>query len=391
MNPVLSIIIPTKNRYLYLESCLKALSICYNCPEVEIIISDNSNPRRDIESINLFSNIKYFHYQNDLSQVENFENAMNHVSGEYVTMIGDDDGLSSLLLLVVNLMKKNRNEALVAPFVTYYWPDVVSKSLINNFSGKLFLKKYNYKFKDINVKNEIIKSLRLGGGSLCNLPRMYYGIIRRDVLEKVKDKSGFFFPGPSPDMANAFSSATVISSLLLFDAPLFIAGNSPKSAAGLGLSGKHVGDIEGNPMLPIDCHLRWSKLVPRFWSGPTIWAESLLKAAELMGEIKYIKAFNYPRLYANCLTFHPEYKVEIKDCIKQYTISNSSIYVQFKVKVEQISIVILRLKFLFYNLLRRFSGRGNLTYSNINNIQEASKLLNKLDKKIIASLNEYKA
>jgi glycosyltransferase involved in cell wall biosynthesis len=389
MRPLLSIIIPTKNRYNYLELCLKSIADYFNRPEVEIIITDNSTTLKEIYSMSMFSNIIYSYAPIPISQVENFELALGKVTGEFVTMIGDDDGLSSMLLNVVEFMKSKNIEALNAPFVSYYWPDVVFKNVLNDFSGKMYHKNYNFKIKDINVENEIEKCLELGGGSLCNLPRMYYGIIRKDILDKVKEASGFFFPGPSPDMANAFSAAIFTKRAIVFDAPLFIAGNSAKSAAGMGLAGRHVGLIKGNKLLPIDCHISWSPLVPKFWSGPTIWAESLLKAAELTGNETLIKRFNFYRLYANCLTFHREYSNVIYESISANLGSQIKIVIHLKVMWIQFEILLTRFKFLCINILRKVVVTKNKSYSSIKDITEASIILKKYDISIMESLNKY--
>lgn len=389
MKPILSIIIPTKNRYTYLESCLKAISFNYNRPDVEIIITDNSSIKKNIKSLSLFSNIHYSYSAEPISQVENFENAMSKVSGEYVTMIGDDDGLSSTLLEVTYFLKSKNKQALIAPFVSYYWPDIISNNIINQFSGKIFHKKYNYEIYDISVKNEIDKSLKLGGGSLCRLPRMYYGIIRKDILDKVKNESGSFFPGPSPDMANAFSAAIYTETLTFFDAPLFIAGNSAHSAAGIGLAGKHIGKIKGNPMLPKDCHLNWTAQVPKFWSGPTIWAESLLKSAVLTGKTEYIEKFNYARLYANCFVFHSIFSKEVNEAIKQNMFVSSYFWLRLAIKVEIFKIILLRLKYFCKNISKRFTSYNSVNYSNISDIEIASSLINKYEELILRKLNSY--
>ena len=379
MRPILSIIIPTKDRYSYLESCLRGISLRYNNDLVEIIITDNSKQKQDIKALSLFNNIKYSYMSNSISQVENFELAFEKVTGEYVTMIGDDDGISDLLIDVVGYMKSKKIETLIAPFVRYYWPDVVSRNLMNDFTGKIFYKNYTYKLTEISAEAEVAKCLNLGGGSLCDLPRMYYGIIKKEVLEKVKTASGVYFPGPSPDMANAFSTALYTKTQVLFDAPLFIAGNSAKSAAGLGLSGKHVGSIEGNPMLPRDCHVKWSKLVPKYWSGPTIWAESVLKATELTGNFDLVQKFNYVRLYADCLSFNREYSDLIHQTIAEYAKDKSAFAVSFNLKKEQVNILTLRVRFLIINIYRRFFGSKKFVYSNIKDIEEAMSIIKKFE------------
>jgi hypothetical protein len=380
MKPILSIIIPTKNRYKYLESCLSALSVNYSRPEVEIIITDNSSVKQNIESLSLFSNINYTYIDKPISQVENFEKAMSKVSGEFVTMIGDDDGLSNKMIEVVKFMKNNNIDALNSPFVSYYWPDIVTKNKVNNFSGKLFFEKYKFNISGLNSINECIKCLKLGGTSLCKMPRMYYGLLKTSLLIDIKKQTGYFFPGPSPDMANAFSASLNVKNFVYFDAPLFIAGNSAKSAAGQGLAGKHQGSIENNPQLPKDCHVDWTMSIPKFWSGPTIWAESTLKVIQNSKRYDLEKKFNFIRLYASCLVFHPIYKTEILRAIQKYkNDNNTSIY--FLLNWEIFNVWVLRLYSFARNLFRKYFNKS-LTSDNILNIEEASLALNKFEKEI---------
>lgn len=381
MKPLLSIIIPTRNRYKYLEKCLESVLATYNNQNVEIIITDNSSPREEIKILNQFSNINYSFIENPISQVENFELALENVTGEYVTMIGDDDGLSGLLLEVVDYMKRNNVDALNSPFATYYWPDIVSKNKVNSFSGKMFLSNYSYKISELSASLEISKCLSLGGTSLCNLPRMYYGIIRKDVLEAVKARTGFYFPGPSPDMANAFSAALFTKKLVHFDAPLFIAGNSAKSAAGMGLAGKHVGAIMGNPQLPQDCHLNWSMLIPKYWSGPTIWAESVIKVIDNSNRLDLYDKFNFIRLYASCLVFNSEYNEIIYKTIERYKLKFGIRRFSLLLELQKLNIWKLRFRSLFLNIIKNKINKS-FTKNGIVDILEASKIIEVYENKI---------
>lgn len=389
--PILSIVIPTRNRYFYLKSCLLSLQLKYNNSNVEIIITDNSSPRENIDSLlNSFSNIKYTYIDKHISQVENFEFALNMVSGKYVTMIGDDDSLSGLLLDVVSYMENNSIDALNAPFATYYWPDIVSKSMKSKFSSKLYFENYTYSFKNVNISTEISNCLNLGATSLCNLPRMYYGIIRKDVINKVKALTGEYFPGPSPDMANSFSSALFVNNFVYLDGPLFIAGNSAKSAAGMGIAGIHLSEIEGNPQLPKDCHLKWSSFVPKYWSGPTIWAETAVQVMLKTKRIDLEAQMNYLRLFATCLIFNPGYQTKTKESLKKYLKGKTYLTI-FKFQFEKIKVWVLRLKFLIKNIINNY-GRLNKSkvIENVPNIYEASILLKNYEAEIMNILLDEK-
>jgi hypothetical protein len=78
-------------------------------------------------------------------------------------------------------------------------------------------------------------------------------------------------------MAITASMALFTKKLYYVDFPPFIAGNSSKSTAGMGAKGAAYSKIEEISFLPKDCGSNWSELIPRYWSGPTIWAESAPK------------------------------------------------------------------------------------------------------------------
>ena len=55
----------------------------------------------------------------------------------------------------------------------------------------------------LDVKSELKKVIKDGFGTLGLLPKVYQGVVSRQLLDKLYDKCGTYFPGPSPDMANA--------------------------------------------------------------------------------------------------------------------------------------------------------------------------------------------
>lgn len=322
MNPLLSIIIPTRNRYEYLYFCLFSLLENYNKLDVEIILHDNSTdimPINVSEIIKTNPIIKYYKIDGWISGWENFERAIGVSSGQYVTMIGDDDSLSKYLLEAVHFMRHNDVDALNTPFAHYIWPDIQARVFKNSFSGKIEILKFKGKIREIAIESQIDRLLRSGGTSLVELPRMYYGIVKREIIEKVKQVSGYYIPGPSPDMANAVSMAMFVEKMYYVDYPIFIAGNSSKSTAGMGAKGEHIGKIENIASLPKDCALNWSILVPKYWSGPTFWAESAIKALEQSGGAAHLSRFNYLKLYANCLVFNPSWKKVTWLTLNHYT------------------------------------------------------------------------
>jgi hypothetical protein len=107
-------------------------------------------------------------------------------------------------------------------------------------------------------------------------------------------------------MANSVGLCIVVSNLVYIDLPGVISGHSKKSTGGMGGEKKHHGEIEAQKHLPLDTAANWSKQIPKFWSGPTIYAESARMALLKTNNESHFK-FNYPRFYAFCIMFEHKY------------------------------------------------------------------------------------
>ncbi|MCG2735259.1 MAG: glycosyltransferase [Candidatus Methanoperedenaceae archaeon] len=94
MTILLSIVIPTYNRALYLKRCLNSL-IAYNGDDIEIIVQDNCSPDNTNEIVKSIkdSRIKYYRNNVNLGLAPNIINILNRVTGKYVFYITDDDFL----------------------------------------------------------------------------------------------------------------------------------------------------------------------------------------------------------------------------------------------------------------------------------------------------------
>ena len=381
MIPKLSIIIPTKNRYDCLYSCVLSLLDYYDTYDVEILVHDNSTDAMPDHCRELFENsrVNYVFHESWLAASENFDKAITMAKGEYLTMIGDDDSVSSKLLEAIGWMYQNGVKALSSPFAVYLWPCISSRLYGKAFAGTLSVEPFSSKVKEIDVAGEIEKCLHVGGTSLCDLPKMYYGIIHRSLIDKVYEKAGCYIPGPSPDMANALSMAYFCEKMYFVDYPLFIAGNSSSSMAGLGAKGKHIGTIEDAAFLPKNSAEIWNEDVPRFWSGPTIWSESASLALTFLKMDQELERMNYLYLYAKCFVFHPDYKVEVKKTLNNLVKKRKKSILLSKAYVAWICcfIWILRFKSLFLNVsrlvLRKIGVSGNSQlYREINDVRESA-------------------
>jgi glycosyltransferase involved in cell wall biosynthesis len=345
MYPLLSIIIPTKDREPYLMDVLKSV-LSWTRKDFEVIVHDNSENDRLQDMIQPLLEdfrVNYIHVKEWLAGVDNFENAVAIANGRFVTMIGDDDGVFEEIMQAVDWMNKDNVDAMLPDRGHYTWPDLVYSYNNDYFNSILRVdSSFDSHVSYIDPLNELYKVLDSGASSLCDLPRLYYGVVSKSVLDEVKALTGQYFPGPSPDMANAVSTALVVKSFAKLNYPLFISGNCSQSTAGLGAKHLHEGEIDKIPFLPKTCKVEWESEVPLFWSGPTIWAEAAIKTLRKMKSEHLVKKFNFASLYARCLIFNSNNAALTLLKLKE----RSSISLYLKVAVEYLKVWRMRLRAL---------------------------------------------
>ncbi len=306
-SPLLSIVIPTCNRYDTLFPVLKSL-LNWNADNIEIIIQDNSTDNSDIlrlfESGTTDNRVKYFYTKQRLSAIENCDLAIGNANGTFVTFIGDDDGLVSSLVRVCGWMLDNNIDSMSCNVPLYTWNNMEHAVSINRgFNGKLIISKYTGFIEYIDAKSELKKLVYSGAQNMYKIPKVYQGVVAKRILDNLKQIAGTYFPGPVPDMSNAVAISSLIKKHCYIDLPLIIAGHSKRSMSGKNSKRLHQGEISQEKSLSIDTADKWSQKIPFFWSAPTIWAEAALQALNKMDLTSLVANFNYAIVYANCFTY----------------------------------------------------------------------------------------
>jgi len=318
----LSVVVPTKNRHFYLEYLVNYFK-SINSDKIELIIYDNSESvlrEEFISFLNIVNDkrINYYEDDNEMSQTENCDMAVSKAKGEYITLLGDDDIFSKHILTHIEQWGEGEIEVILPVKGTYLWPDVKPRLYGNKLSGMFKLGQVSNKIVKTESKKILIKVMNRGGSEMLNLPRIYHGIVSKKILNKIFEDCGTYFPGPSPDIANAISICKYVKNYIIIDTPLIISGQSILSAGGQGAEGNHFGEISKIKQLPKNTAKEWSKKIPFYWSGKTIYAESVLKALKKMDMNEYFEKFNYEYLYASCFVFDTNYKHRIKKCTNEH-------------------------------------------------------------------------
>ncbi len=381
-NPLLSLVIPTKDRANNLIEILTVIfSYNWDISDVEIIVQDNSydNSRivKFLNSNDSTSIVKYFYSDKNMSQAENSNLACLNAKGEFLCFIGDDDCVHKDIIYVVKWMKRDKFNILINKKPEFIWSNMVSSKFTKSTSGMFYSFRYSGTYSIKNCDDQLSLLLNNGGQYIYNLPQFYHGIVNKRILESVFKETGTYFPGPSPDMAVATALTKFSDSYVVLDFPLIISGKSVNSVGGLGIKGKHIGNISEIPFLPFNTSLSWTKFIPFYWSGSTIFAESAVKSLIKTNREYLLDNFNFNYLYARCLVFDLKYLFVIISCVNGNP--NSSwiliVYYFFNIWMERLKIFIINRSFFIrytdkkiHNNVRNFSEVFNILEVETKNI-----------------------
>ncbi len=296
--PLISIVIPTKNRYFYLKKLLELIDGFGHKEEIEVIVQDNSTDNTEFlqyfESMK-YANIKYYYTEGVVPISYNSDLSIRNSSGEYVCFLGDDDGVTKYIVECCKWMQKNKIDVVYPDGYYYYWPDGHPSEC---YKGSMKWPKMEFKMVIRDSQQELKKLLKEGITTDGTLPRLYHGIVKRDVLDCVWEKCGSYFPGASPDISNGVALSFVVDKFATIQFPICYSGAS-KSRGGGAVAMKHQGttDFKSLPFLPENIEEIWYKRVPKVWTAPTIYCESAIESMRNMGHEDLIELIDFEKLY----------------------------------------------------------------------------------------------
>jgi len=315
--PLLSILIATRNRVPYCINAIETI-LAFEHENFELIIQDNSDI---LDLQNYISNRAvdhrpvYNYTPPPFSSIDNFNAVISLAKGEYLCLIGDDDAVHPEIFNAVEWAKAN-NVASIVPTLKaiYRWPDACDDPQDN---GLLTIGYISGKIKKRSTKNAIMKLMKNGGQGYLNLPfpKLYHGIVKREYMELIKEETGHYVGGLSPDIYIAIGLAKHIPEIVEIDYPLTLPGICGKSAPIDEKRNKYE-RLEDAPHFRDRGPYQWSPEVPRFYSGTNIWADSALAALRDLNLYSYVKKFNTYQLSFNYRDTDKDKRKEISEFIK---------------------------------------------------------------------------
>lgn len=325
--PLVSVVIPTHNRAKYAFSCIVSL-LRINSEKMEVVVSDTSTTDElknllATLDINLFkTRFIYFKPDRLLDMTGNHNSAVARALGQYICLIGDDDTVTHELIDAAEWAKKNNVDCLSPNVVSNYaWPDFRSLSFGAGHSSRLYLPQRIGSLTRVEGVTALASALANAGQGTDGLPKLYHGLVRREVLEEMRGHSGDYFHGSSPDVSMAVCLAYWLANrrryFYTIDYPLTIPGASGASNTGRSAMNTHKGKLSSEKQTSGFVSSGWPSGVPKFFSVETVWAHACLSTLSAMGATDELHNYNYTLLLASCFNAHPEFRDEINDALKK--------------------------------------------------------------------------
>jgi hypothetical protein len=376
VTPIVSVVIPTHERAGYAVPTIRALLGL--SAAIEVVVSDSSG--QDLISSNFDSAIhagqlKILRPMRKMSVVDNFNFALAAATGRYVCFIGDDDFVSSDIASLAKWAESNAIDAIKFTFPSlYFWPDFRHRVEGAAIAGSLRTSAYSGRISIHDSRKSARDALQNLGAGPLDMPRVYAGLVSRNLIEKITAKYGALFGGVSPDVYSALLIAVEAETCVKVDYPVVIPGASGASTAGLSAQGRHVGSLRDNPHISAFDNLLWDPRIPEFYSVPTVWGFSILKAAE-RAKIPS-EDVGFGRLYLKCFVFQYPYWRDTLRATHATVIGDFSVLSVVRLLVDMAREVIWLAAQVIKRLQVRVRGQRDLAVKHdLSDTEEASRHL----------------
>ncbi len=317
--PLLSILIPTKDRYETLIPVVSQLLHHIDDPRLEIVICDNSATPPSAMDTMIASDprIRYRHTPAAMSIVDNTQLGIELCRGRYLCFIGDDDLVSPHVMAIVDWLDRIGETCLVFPPALYWWSTVAFAQPGRYLRAGAFWLPHARDGADrtIDAVAELASVLARGGVSYRELPRLYHGIVARSAMERLRDHFGRYVPGSSPDMALSTALALTGTRYRWIDYPVTVFGAARNSGGGRTAARRHYGRIEDQPHLPADIADHWDPFLPKIWSEQIIYPQTIY---EVMSRGGFPQRVDYAQLYGSLIAYEPHILRYLWPALRRY-------------------------------------------------------------------------
>lgn len=232
--PLISILLPTRNRLDLAKAAIE--TVCRQSYENwEVVVSDNNSRddyQRYIDSLG-DNRIVYTRSCEFISVTENWNNALKFSTGDYIIMIGDDDGLTP-----------DYFQHVIQLITGFNGPDLIYHGAYHYTYPRTLNSHPQSKLTDVTVYSKLLQGLkgpqrlakdraRWAARQAVNMKavfafNMQHFLFNRFFISRIEEY-GPLFQGPFPDFYAANMALLLAENIVVDPRPLTIIGISPKS------------------------------------------------------------------------------------------------------------------------------------------------------------------
>jgi hypothetical protein len=224
-SPRFSVVIPTREGASTLKHTLRTC-LEQDFDDFEVVVCDNAGSpatRQVVEECGS-AKIKYVRSETPLSMSSNWELAVSHAAGQYVTVLGDDDALLPHALRVLDhLITRSAARAVRWEAAFYLWPTIALAEEANYLRLPT-----SSRIRAVDARQTIAAVIRFEQ-CYSTLPMLYNSVVERSLLDELRRRAGRLFLTRYPDVCSGFLVASALSQYLSSDLPMTVAGLSHKS------------------------------------------------------------------------------------------------------------------------------------------------------------------
>ena len=265
MDYLVSVVVPTKNRYKYLKNLITLID-SYHLSELELVIQDNSDDNAEIlDYLKGYKNdnIHYYYSTDKLTMSTNADAGICNAQGEYICYIGDDDGVCSNIVDCVKWMKLNGIDGARTGQVIFNYNEDIGEPSRLSFVNKEPSARVEDPMK--RLCQSIKRGLILADS---HIPMVYQSIVKKDVLDKVYKRGGTHFPGVVPDVSGGVCICFELKKYAVIGVPVVINGLSKNASGGVFTKDKNgILKLDEVSFITQKARDEWDKRLPRLWYG----------------------------------------------------------------------------------------------------------------------------
>lgn len=226
-----SIAIPCWGSSLYVADALGTIAALHD-KELEVVVSVNPGSADYAETFAALATVSGLTFRviepsSPLSMAEHYEWCLRNLSGQWVTILGADDGMLPWGLAVARrvLSAVPDAEALMFRRAYYFWPGVEAE-----YGDARISLRTETSLRTVDGERAVQNVLR-GRGEHFDLPQIYTNnFVRRDVVDRIREASGGrVFHERNPDVYSGVAVAHFARTIVRCEVPAFWTGTSPSS------------------------------------------------------------------------------------------------------------------------------------------------------------------